>query len=118
MSELFGTIPGIGKLTYLNMYFFYDEPLIFSCVTEDGKPYLFMLLSSAEPDCAIWLAAEISTEMMYQLINKNLPIREVYTDPEAKVWKVRRTGSFFAAEKIFPSTLTEDMLPAPDAFLV
>ena len=42
MSELFATVPFIGDLYFKNIYLYYDEPQIFSCVTSTLQFYFII----------------------------------------------------------------------------
>lgn len=117
MSEFFASIPGIGELFYYHTYLFYDEPLIFSCVTKTREHYFVAAIPPAEESNASWIAAPISSGKLLKLEKNLIQIRDAYTCPESLLWRINMCDDAFYAEEIAPSSLTDDLLPDSGEFL-
>lgn len=115
MNDSFAKIKGIGELTYKRIYGFYDEPLLFSCVSITGSLYLLLRQPDEEPE---WLAVEISEKRLSILESNGIEIRKAFVEPEnGFAYRVFGNKTLFEAEVIMPQQITDDMLPYSGEYL-
>lgn len=78
----------LGILEVLEVYVFYDQPVLFSCKNKSGLIYI--ALSIDETDSSeIWLYAPISNSRFQELVRGEVELRNVFTDAEdAFVYRV------------------------------
>ena len=117
MSELFATVPFIGDLYFKNIYLYYDEPQIFSCVTSTLQFYFIIAVPADGEEESAWLAVPVSTGKLSMLEKNLVEIRTAFTQPESLIWRLFETENGFYSKCIQVSELTEDSLPMPGAYL-
>lgn len=99
----------LGILHIDEIFFFYEEPQLFSCESETGQKYLAML---TDMDIKEWLLVPLSKEQLFQLKDSRITAREVYMNSEKKViWKIVSNGNSGLLKKIFPNDLLKSDLP-------
>lgn len=78
----------LGILELIEVYIFYDKPVLFSCKNRSGLIYI--VLSIDETDVSeIWLYAPISKSRFQSLVRGEIELRSVFTDAEdAFVYRV------------------------------
>ncbi|BDA66521.1 hypothetical protein CAL7716_006870 [Calothrix sp. PCC 7716] len=78
----------LGILEVIEVYIFYDQPVLFSCKNKSGLSYI--ALSIDETDFSeIWLYAPISKSRFQRLVQGEVELRDVFTDAEdAFVYRV------------------------------
>ena len=115
MGERFAKIKGIGELTYKGIYGFYDEPLLFSCMSLTGSLYLVLRQSDDKPT---WLAIEVSKSRLNKLENNDMETYQAFTEPEnGYLYRISGNQALMDAEALMPEKLTSDMLPYPGEYL-
>lgn len=116
MKDFFATVNGIGKLSYREIYGFYEVPLMFSCTTQAGG--LFVLLRLTSDNTPAWLAVDISSTQLNKLERNEIELRSIYLKPEnGYVYRIYGTSDPLEAEILMPEKLTEDMLPFEGEYL-
>lgn len=78
----------LGILEVIEIYIFYNQPVLFSCQNKSGLFYI--ALSIDETDSSeIWLYAPISESRFQRLVQGEVELRDVFTDAEdAFVYRV------------------------------
>lgn len=117
MNDLFATLPNIGDLYYHRIYLFYEEPQIFSCMTKTLQSYLFLAIPTENDADNAWLAAPISTGRLLKAEKNAVEIRDIFTKPEALLWRIVQSEDRYTVATIDPNTLTDEMLPETGEFL-
>ena len=110
MSELFAMIPTIGEMYYYHIYFFYDEPQLFSCITKTQQFYFLSTIPSDSADNS-WLAVPISTGKLSLLEKNSIEIKNAFTDPESILWRIDYQDKTYNAFLCNPNSLTQELLP-------
>lgn len=109
----------IGPLNILDIYEYYDEPVLFSCISPSGQYFLAVVINY-EDDSETWLYLPMSFSRLYSLETCKLELYDAYKEPEnGWLWKVKifyvgRTES----AQITPSDLIEDDLPEKGVYLL
>lgn len=117
MSELFLQHPSVGELYYYRIYLYYDEPLIFSCITKAMQYYFVVAVPSAFPSDATWLMVPISTGRLAKAEKNFIEVRDLLTEPETVVFLVDQIGPNVSMSAVVPSELSDEMLPEAGEFL-
>lgn len=119
MRELFGDVQYLGTLFYDEIYLFYDEPQIFSCISKSFSHYILLLLDSVENEKE-WLLSSVSESKLLLAKQNRIEIRKLFTEPDADfVWRLssRKGTSQIFSSIIQLSELTDDMLPYENEYL-
>lgn len=117
MNDLFINAPNIGELYYEHIYLFYDEPLIFSCITK-AQNYFFALTIPPQSDAdSSWLITPISHGKLLMLEKNLIEIRDAITNPEALLLRADLIADSIVVSEVDPKKLTEDLLPNSGEFL-
>lgn len=113
---LFAALPILGEVFFHNVYLFYDEPLLFSCKTNNGA--FFFVEKLPDDDCERWLMTPISIELLKLLEANAVEIRSVFLDPSCRLSLIRHTENDEYSISAFDiDNLTDDLLPLPGEFL-
>lgn len=116
MVEKFLKIDLLGDLYISEIYFFYEEPQIFSCTDKIGQKYLVLLINM---DTKEWIINPISEAQLSLIKNNRISFRESFLNPEVGfIWKVNlNVGSEIAsAIQISPNLLDDTDLPDNDLY--
>lgn len=116
MNELWAKVDMFGSLNIQEIFFFYDEPQIFSCVSRFGQIYLIML---TDMDQRKWLAVPISSARLALLKKNRISVKQAFIDAEDEfVWMLHETaiGKVSAIQQLCSNIEDED-LPDDDVFL-
>ena len=115
MSDSFAIIKGIGELAFRTIYGFYDEPLLFSCISLTGSLYLMLRQPSDDP---VWLGIEISDNRLALLESNKMETYTAFREPEnGFLYRVTGDQDYFECEVLYPDSITNDMLPFPGEYL-
>ena len=109
-------ITGLGKLEIVEIYVYYDQPVLFSCKSAAGHLYL-AVAADKNDEHETWLYVGVSTERLNLIRSGTIDLHDAFADPE---------DSFLLQEiipyddqtqprmePIEPDQLSEDMLPMP-----
>jgi hypothetical protein len=95
------------KLKVKDIYVYYDFPIIFSAVNEDGDT--FICLFAEETDSHLrYICAKISPTTLFELENNQKDIRAVFENPE-KVFNLLLNAQ--SEEPVEVSETSEDITP-------
>ncbi len=115
MNEKFAKVKGIGELKYKTIYGFYDEPLLFSCLSVTGSTYLLLRQPT---DTQKWLMIEVSKKRLSQLESNKIQTCQAFTKPESGFWYlVSEKRTLYDVEILTSKQITDNMLPYKGEFL-
>ena len=74
-------IPGLGKLEIVEVYIYYDQPVLFSCKNAAG--HLYLVLAADENDqYETWLYAAVSVERLNHIRSGAIDLHDAFADSE------------------------------------
>ena len=74
-------IPGLGKLEIVEVYTYYDQPVLFSCKNAAG--HLYLVLAADENDqYETWLYAAVSVERLNHIRSGAIDLHDAFADSE------------------------------------
>lgn len=120
MNNLFIELPTLGQLFLYHTYLFYDEPLLFSCVSKTFQYYFVIAVPCDIETDNSWIIVPISQGKLNKAEKNAIEIRDLILDPEANVFKVvekPNSGSKAEMTTISLEEITEDFLPQKGTFL-
>ena len=108
------SFPQIGAVDVVEVYEFYDEPVLFAC--RDRTELLYLAVLSAETsDDKTWLLTAISARRFAQLRSGKLDLHSAFVDAErGQVFRVRlprNSGGTPTAEWVTSGDLSAAELP-------
>ena len=113
-----GTI--LGKLEPIEIYEFYDQPLLFSCRNASGDIFLVVSIDE-DDDCETGLYVSMSPNRFNRICSGNIDLHDAFADAEyGTVFEVQtpyNTEKEVSVKSVPTHTLTQDMLPLPGEFL-
>lgn len=113
MNKLFTNINFIGDLFVDEIFYFYDEPLLFSCITNSFKKYIVSLINIDE-----WLCVSISEQLLARLKNNKVTLRSLFVNPEdGFVLKISLINNKNQIEIIDPTKINDEDLPNDGEYL-
>ena len=109
-------IPELGKLEIVEIYEYYDQPVLYSC--KNGMGHLYLIVAADEDDQYLtWLCAAVSTERLNRIRFGKVDLHDAFAHPEnAYVVQVKVPYNKHASVKIDfiqSNLIPEDMLPMP-----
>ena len=113
-------IPELGKLEIVEIYEYYDQPVLYSCKNAMG--HLYLVVAADEDDQYLtWLCVAVSTERLNRIRSGKVDLHDAFAYPEsAYVVQVKVPYNKHASTKVdfIPSNLIpEDMLPVSGEYL-
>lgn len=97
------------QLKVVETFLYYDEPLLFSAVSENDQLYLVLATTPHEGEDA-WLYLPISAERLEDLKNGTIDTHSAFKKAEKPVLRLVEPDK---VEEVAGSSLTDDELPAP-----
>ena len=109
-------IPELGKLEIVEVYEYYDQPVLYSCKNAMGHFYL--VVAADEDDRHLtWLCAAVSIERLDCIRSGKVDLHDAFAHPEsAYVVQVKVPYNEHASVQvnlIQSNRIPEDMLPVP-----
>ena len=109
-------IPGLGKLEIVEVYTYYDQPVLFSCKNAAG--HLYLVLAADEKDqYETWLYAAVSVERLNHIRSGAIDLHDAFADTEdgflLQVMVPYDDQTPFRPEPIQSNQISEEMLPIP-----
>ena len=109
-------IPELGKLEIVEIYEYYDQPVLYSCKNASGHFYL--VVAAAEDDQFLtWLCVAVSTERLNLIRSGKIDLHDAFAYPENPyAIQVRVPYDEHASvqtDLIQSNQIPEDMLPMP-----
>ena len=109
-------IPELGKLEIVEVYEYYDQPVLYSCKNALGHFYL-VVAADEDDQYLTWLCAAVSTERLNCIRSGKVDLHDAFAHPEsAYVVQVKVPYNEQASVKvdfIQSSRIPTDMLPVP-----
>lgn len=112
-------IPKLGRLEIVEIYDYYDQPVLFSCKNTFGDLYL-VVAADENDQYETWLYAQISVDRLNLLHSDTIDLHDAFTDTEdGNVFQVKfpYDDTTPLTEKVKSSQISEDMLPDPGEYL-
>ena len=109
-------IPELGKLEIVEVYEYYDQPVLYSC--KNAKGHFYLVVAADEDDqCLTWLCAAVSAERLDCIRSGKVDLHDAFAHPEsASVVQVKVPYSENASVQvdfIQSNRIPADMLPVP-----
>ena len=109
-------IPELGKLEIVEIYEYYDQPVLYSCKNAVG--HLFLVVAADENDKYVtWLCVAVSTERFNLIRSGKIDLHDAFVHSEnAYTFKIRVPYDEHATVQTdwTPSSqVPENMLPIP-----
>jgi hypothetical protein len=111
MKEFFAVVDEI-KIYRDEIYYYYDEPLLFTCIDENNQKYVVMTINTDE-----WLCVPVSDMILSQFKENKIPIKSLFLSPEKNVYRLIAILGNISAKSITPNNIKIDELPLENEFL-
>ena len=109
-------IPELGKLEIVEVYEYYDQPVLYSCKNAMGHFYL-VVAADENDQYLTWLCAAVSTKRLDCIRSGKVDLHDAFAHPEsASVVQVKVPYNRHASVQvdfIQSNLIPEDMLPVP-----
>ena len=121
MSDILN-IPELGELEIVEVYDYYNFPLLFSCKNDTGKKYIAFIadeLSGHE----MWLYVEVSFKRLDMIKSGSVSLHDTFSKPEkgrllkAMIPHYNNKSAEFSSEYVTPDQLDSDVFPPVDDYL-
>ena len=113
-------IPELGKLEMVEVYNYYDIPILFLCKNAASQLYI-VFFADRLPDHDVWLYAEVSITRLNLIRAGKIDLFDTFSKPEMdrllKVIIPSNNSVEFSSEFILPSELSEDIFPPVNDYL-
>lgn len=116
MNKEFLKIDMLGTLSINEVFFFYEEPQIFTCTSRFGQVYLCLL---TDMDDKKWLLAPITLSRLALLKSNRLSIKAAFIDAEDEfVWSIEENyiDHIIKANRIYCNDISLDDLPDENVY--
>ncbi len=109
-------IPELGKLEIVEVYAYYDQPILYSCKNAAG--HLYLVVAADENDKYLtWLCVAVSTERLNLIRSGTIDLHDAFAHPENQYTiQVRVPYEAHVSHEIDwtqSNQISEDMLPIP-----
>ena len=109
-------IPELGKLEIVEVYEYYDQPVLYSCKNASGHFYL--VVAAAEDDQFLtWLCVAVSTERLNLIRTGKIDLHDAFADSEnpyaIQVRVPYEEHASVQTDFIQSNQIPEHMLPMP-----
>ncbi len=107
-------IKELGKLEILEIYDFYDQPILYSCRNASG--HLYLVIAAAEDNKAFtWLCVAVSVERLNLIRSGAIDLHDAFAHPEdpyvIQVKVPYKPQTSIQTDFIKPNQISGDMLP-------
>lgn len=112
-------IPKLGRLEIVEIYDYYDQPVLFSCKNTEGDLYL-VVAADENDQYETWLYAKVSADRLNLIQSDTIDLHDAFADTEdGFVLQVKfpydETPPLI--ELVKSNQIPEDMLPDPGEYL-
>ena len=109
-------IPGLGKLEIVEVYTYYDQPVLFACKNAAG--HLYLVLAADENDqYETWFYAAVSVERLNHIRSGAIDLHDAFADTEdgflLQVIVPYDDQTLLRTEPVQSHRISEEMLPIP-----
>ena len=113
-------IPELGKLEIVEVYEYYDQPVLYSCRNASG--HLYLVVAADENDKYVtWLSVAVSTERLNLIRSGKIDLYNAFADSEnpyaIQVRVPYEEHVSVQIDFIQSKQIPEDMLPLPGEYL-
>ncbi len=109
-------IPELGKLEIIEIYEYYDQPVLFSCKNAAGHLYL-VVAADEDEFCLTWLCVAVSVERLNLIRSGTIDLHDAFAEPEnTYVIQVKvpyQEHDSVKLDSIVSHKIPEEMLPLP-----
>lgn len=110
----------IDKLEVIEVYDYYDFPLLFSCKNAAAQIYIAFIADEL-PEYEMWLYVEVSSARFNLIRSGKIDLFDTFTKPEMerliKVIVPRNNSVNFSSVEVSPSDLPNDIFPPVNDYL-
>ncbi len=109
----------LGKLRFIQVYEYYDRPVLFSCQNDSGTAFLAVLVEEEE-DFEMWFYVPLSDRRFQHLQLGEIDLHDSFAQPEDGILfevKIPYNGKPTSVRPIPSDEVSEDQLPLPGEFL-
>ena len=110
----------IDKLEVIEVYDYYDFPLLFSCKNAAAQIYIAFIADEL-PEYKMWLYVEVSSARFNLIRSGEIDLFDTFTKPEMdrliKVIVPRNNSANFSSVEVSPSDLPNDIFPPVNDYL-
>lgn len=71
----------LGQLEIIEVYDFYDKPVLFSCKNKSGFIFIAVCVDSSE-SAEIWLYAPVSSSRFQHIVRGEVELKNIFADTE------------------------------------
>lgn len=115
MNDDIFSVDLLGKLEIDEIFYYYEEPQLFTCVSKFGQKYLGMLIDIDERE---WLMVPVSSSRLALLKSNKICVRDAFTEAEDEfVWRLVSENRKIKAQQVFLNDIDEKDLPDDDLYL-
>ena len=109
-------IPELGKLEVVEIYEYYDQPVLYSCQNATGHFYL-VVAADEDDQYSTWLCTAVSTERLNRIRSGKIDLHDAFAHAEnTYLIQVKVPYDQYASVQvdfIQSNQISEDMLPTP-----
>ena len=113
-------IPELGKLEIVEVYEYYDQPVLYSCQNATGNFY-FVVAADEDDQYSTWLCAAVSTERLNRIRSGKIDLHDAFAHAEntylIQVKVPYDQHASVQVDFIQSNQISEDMLPVPGEYL-
>ena len=107
-------IPELGKLEIVEVYEYYDQPVLYSCQNVSGQ--LYLVVAAAEDEKYLtWLCTAVSTNRLNQIRSGFIDLQDAFTESEnpysVQVKVPYDENTSMMTDFVQSNQIPEDMLP-------
>jgi hypothetical protein len=110
----------LGELTFLEIYEFYNMPVLFACRNSAGQIFLAVWIAEQENE-DVWLYTPLSISRFFASRQGNIDLHEVFSEPEDgyiyQVFTVHNEGTQDWIQPVLAAAVEKKYLPQPHTFL-
>jgi hypothetical protein len=106
-------IPKLGRLEIVEIYDYYNQPVLFFCKDADGNLYL-VVAADENDEYETWLYANVSVDRLKLIHSDKIDLHDAFSNTEdGSVFQVKfpYNDSTPLAEFVKSNQISEDMLP-------
>ena len=113
-------IPELGKLEIVEVYEYYDQPVLYSCKNTTG--FFYLVVAADEDDqYSTWLCAAVSTERLNRIRSGKIDLHDAFAHAEntylIQVKVPYDQHASVQVDFIQSNQISENMLPVPGEYL-
>ena len=109
-------IPELGRLEIVEVYEYYDQPVLYSCQNASGHFYL-VVAAAEDAQSLTWLCVAVSTERLNLIRSGKIDLHDAFADSEnpyaIQVKVPYEEHASVQTDFIQSNQIPEDMLPIP-----